>query len=123
MTDSTASFTPDEYNTGFTLRNTSDGSTGIITDGTTNAILCAGGMSGGNNNNWDAGDYYEIVVTMDADDQIVYETTTDVGGTVSLSVKGVPTITGASGTHVFSWYLIDATDSVKSATYTCTVTV
>ena len=122
LTDSTAAFGTDTYNTGYRVRNTSDGSTGVITDTTGTTIVAT--LSGGNDDGWDSGDYYEIVVDMDTDDRIHYQPTAangvftyklyddsastytaegtvtiDAGGSgqVEMSVKGVPYIldTGA----------------------------
>jgi len=122
LIDTTASF-PDY--TGFKLRNTSDGSSGVIGSNTSTVITIDGsGMTGGINNNFDSGDNYEIIVNgLSVGDKIWYLQASDVGGVVSITVKGVPSITGASGTHVITYYLEDITDNSLSATYTLTVTV
>lgn len=121
LTDSSASWTIDEW-VGFRVVNETDGSSGVITANTATTITAT--LSGGVGNNWDSGDVYSIVIDAAVNDQIVYETTTSLGGTVSaMSTKGVPTITGASGTHQFDVKYRDVTDSKVSSTVTVTVTV
>lgn len=121
LTDTTASWTIDDL-IGLKVLNKTDGSEGTITDNTATTVTAT--LSGGLNNNWDAGDIYEIVINLDTNDQIVYEEATSLGGTISaMSTKGVPTITGASGSHEFDVKYRDATDSKVSSTVTVTVTV
>lgn len=121
LTVSTASWSIDEW-VGFKLINVTDGSEGVITANTDTTITAT--LSGGTSNDWESGDVYEIVINADTNDQIVYQTTTSLSGTITaMSTKGVPTISGSSGTHNFSVKYRDATDSKVSSTVTVTVTV
>lgn len=121
LTDSSASWTINEW-VGFRVVNVTDGSSGVITANTATTITAT--LSGGVGNNWDSGDVYNIVIDAAVNDQIVYEEATSLGGTVSaMSTKGVPTITGASGTHTFDVKYRDVTDSKVSSIVTVTVTV
>lgn len=105
----------------FKLRNTSDDSEGIITFNSPNSIQA--GMLGGNDNLWDTGDHYEVVINIDNPDTIEYETTTNLGGTVVMNTKGVPVITGSNGTHTFNFRIFDDSLSELSALVLATVTV
>ena len=80
-------------------------------------------MLGGTENLWDTGDFYEVVINIDNPDTIQYETTSNLGGTVSVDASGVPSITGSSGTHTFNFKITDATDQSVSAEVTATVQV
>ena len=106
---------------GFKLRNTSDNSEGIVTFNSPNSIQA--GMLGGTENLWDTGDFYEVVINIDNPDTIQYETTSNLGGTVSVDASGVPSITGSSGTHTFNFKITDDTDQSVSAEVTATVQV
>jgi hypothetical protein len=106
---------------GFKLRNTSDGSEGIITFNSPNNVTAP--MLGGTDNLWDIGDYYEIVINIDNPDVIEYEDTTNLGGTVTMNAKGVPVITGSSGTHTFDFRIFDDSDQTLSDLVTATVVV
>lgn len=58
MTDSTAAFTVDAL-IGMTIYNTTDGSSGVITDNDATTVTVAS-LSGGTDNDWDTDDLYEI---------------------------------------------------------------
>lgn len=106
---------------GFLLRNTSDNSSGVVTFNSPNQVQAP--MVGGNNNLWDIGHHYEIVINIEVPDTIEYETTTNLGGTVVMSAKGVPAITGSNGTHTFNFRIFDDSLSQLSATVLATVVV
>ena len=106
---------------GFKLRNTSDNSEGIITFNSPNQIQAP--MIGGNDNLWDIGDYYEVVINIDNPDTIEYETTTPQGGTLVMNAKGVPVITGPNGTHTFQFRIFDDSLSELSSLVLATVVV
>jgi hypothetical protein len=123
LTD-TGAFAGKDY-TGFIVRNTSKATatvieTATITSNTDDVV--SGALT--NSADWDIGNYYEIIVAgLETGDKIWHLQTSDAGGAVSITVKGVPSITGASGTHVITYYLEDITDNSLSAIYTLTVTV
>jgi hypothetical protein len=131
LTDSNASFGVDSYNTGFTLRNTSKGiadqddswiaETAVITDTTDTTLV--GVLT--NSATWDKGNYYEVIVAgLEVGDIIHYESTTNLGGVVTISVKGVVSILGISGTHTFDYWLEDISDGNSlSPVYTYTAVV
>ena len=116
-----ASWTIDEW-VGFLVKNTTDGSEAVITANTATTITAT--LAGGTDNDWDVSDVYEIVLDIDVNDQIIYDTVTDLSGTVAgMTTKGVPTISGSSGSHSFDVKYRDVTDSKVSATTTVTITV
>jgi hypothetical protein len=65
LTDSTASWTTDEW-TGYTIRNITDGSQGIITSNTATTITVAY-LYGGTSNDFVAADVYNICVPLNGD--------------------------------------------------------
>ena len=105
LTDSGASFPVDGYNTGFTLRNTSKRTSGIvetadITDGTATNLV--GTLS--NSADWDDDNYYEVIVSgMSSGDRIYHD---------PQAVDGA-----------FSYQLYDASDYTFSAVYEYTITL
>jgi hypothetical protein len=121
LTDSTASFGVDTYNSGFTLRNISKDATADITDTTDTNLV--GTLSGGAD--WDTGNYYQVVVAgLEAGDLIWYSNESNLGGVVNIDAAGVPSITGVNGTHIINYYLDDVSDpGNESPTYSLTVTV
>lgn len=58
LTDSTKSWSPDAL-IGKTIRNTTDGSIGVITANTSSTVTAT--LSGGTDNDWDTGDAYEVI--------------------------------------------------------------
>lgn len=114
LADSTASFPASGYATGFTARNTSKATAAVsetmaITSNDTVSATGSGALS--NSATWESGNYYEIIVAgLGTGDKIWYKQTSDQGGAVSISVKGVVSITGASGAHTFLYYLEDVDD-------------
>lgn len=64
LTDSSKSFTTDEY-VGDYLYNVTDGCIGTITGNTATTVTCSGGFSGGTDNDFDTGDTYRIVSHQD----------------------------------------------------------
>lgn len=117
LTDSSKSYTVDAL-VGLRVRNTVTGATGIITANTATTITAT--LSSGT---WSEGDTYYIEIALDSGDQMVYEKTTNLGGSVVLNSKGVPVITGITGTHTFDIKYRDATDNKASDIRTVTVTV
>jgi len=101
------------------VRNTSKAETAVITN-SSNATI-TGVLSGGAD--WDTTNYYEVVTDIDAGDVIHYTTVSDLGGIVTVSAKGVPSIVGITGGHSFDYYFEDISVPDTSATYTLTVTV
>jgi hypothetical protein len=81
------------------LRNTSLDTSGTITGNTTTTVD-AGILFNDDN-------YYEVVADIAANDIISYQSVTNLGGSVVVTVKGVPSITGISGEHSFSWRVFD----------------
>lgn len=66
LTDSTASWTTDEW-VGYWIKNTTDGSVGLITGNTATTITTADGLYGGTDNDWDTNDVYNIAVPVNPD--------------------------------------------------------
>jgi len=64
LTDSTASWTTDEW-VGYTIRNVTDGSQGIVTANSSTTITVAE-LYGGTSNDWVAADVYNIAVPINA---------------------------------------------------------
>lgn len=64
LTDSAKSWTPDEW-IGYTIYNTTDGSSAIITDNDATTITAT--LEGGTENDWDASDAYLIGAGLNAD--------------------------------------------------------
>ena len=118
LTDTTQAWVVDEW-VDFRVVNVTDGSTGVITANTATTITAT--LTGGTEDDWDISDTYNIVADVASPDEIVYETTSTLGGTVVVDVLGGPIITGVAGTHSFDYKVIDATDSLVSATATATV--
>ena len=65
MTDTSQSWTTDEW-IGYTVRNTTDGSQGLITDNDATTITVAE-LYGGTDDSWDASDAYQIQVPINGD--------------------------------------------------------
>ena len=121
LADSTAPFTTNQY-VNFRLINRFDGSSTVITANTTNTAT--GVLSGGTDNAWDMGDFYEVVLDVATPDVIQYQNLTAQDGVVSVSVLGVPTVTGSNTTHTFLARIVDISDaSAVSDNFTVTVDV
>lgn len=108
MTDSTATFTVNEF-IGFTIKNTTDGSEGFITANTTTTVTAT--LAGGTDDDWDTSDVYEIGGFRNLDNNI--ERMADIGslaqppsGHVSMDLnKGdliKPVFTRDSGASAFT---------------------
>lgn len=120
LVDSTESWATNE-NQGLILRNTSDRSQGPVTSNTATEVFAT--MSGGFNNDFDQYDHYELIADIAGSDIIEYDGTSNLSGSVSIDVKGVPVITGVSGTHTFNWRVYDVSTDTYTSTVLCTVTV
>ena len=107
LTDSGKSLAADEWED-YEVFNFTDGSTGVI--GThsagTGPHTLSTALTGGNDNDFDNGDSYDIRVPMVAGDQIGYETAS----------------TSTAGIYSFDYYLLDATDGSVSAEATASCT-
>lgn len=102
----------------FKFRDTSDGSEGIITSNTIAGVLTfSGGLTGGDTNTVSVGHYWEIVTNMGTGDKINFNATSSLGGTVAVSVKGVPSVTGVEGDHTIVYNLEDVSASETSPNY------
>jgi len=121
LKDTTKTWTPSEW-VDFRLVNSTDGSAGIITANTP-TTLTVSSLTGGTQNVFSIGDDYKIVSPIDINDKIEFESTTNLNGTVAMSTKGVPSITGASGTHTFNFRLVDVSLGQTSAEVLFTVTI
>ena len=106
LTDSAKTTTADEWKD-YRIRNFSDGSSGII--GThsagTGPYTLSTALSGGNGDDFDTGDSYDIEVPMEDGDQIEYETS----------------VTSGFGTADFKYHLVDASDGSVTAEQTATI--
>lgn len=118
LVDSTKVWPTNEF-TGFRLRNTSDGSETSLGSPIVSSTVTtvASTLAGGNDNNWDINDYYEIVLNIDANDIIHFDARTDLGGIITMSTKGVPRIIGINAAHTFEVWIEDITDSSISNKY------
>lgn len=76
LTDNTQNFAVDSL-IGLLIKNTSDGSEGIITGNASTTVVAT--LSGGTDNDWDAGDTYEIVTGRGALNTIASEHVHDAG--------------------------------------------
>lgn len=124
LQDSSKTWIEDEW-VGWRVRNTSDGSETVFespaTDSSVNSVTCT--LSGGNDNQFEEYDYYEIVLDIGTNDEINYEQISNLGGIVAMTAKGVPSITGISGAHSFDVYITDISIPANSSVYTVEVTV
>lgn len=121
--DSTKTWVLNEF-IDFKYRDTSDGSEGIITGNTTDGTATfSGGLTGGNNNTVSADHYWEIVVDLDAGDEINFNLTTNLGGTVAVSAKGVPSVTGISGDHTIVYSFTDVSTAETSPNYNLVIAI
>lgn len=124
LTDNTKTWTPNEW-VGFRLKiGTSNANTSIgAIEGNTDETITVTSLVG----DLDAvepGQDYKITMAVDVGDIIEYDALTNLGGAVSMSVLGVPSISGASGTHTFNARIIDVSDGNSvSADFLVTVTV
>ena len=76
MTDSNAGFDPGQW-VGYTITNSTDGSSGTITANTESTVTAT--LSGGTQNDWDAGDVYQIAVEPTEDsDLYIYQNGRDI---------------------------------------------
>lgn len=122
-TDSTMTLSANQAE-GYRIYNFSDNSEGVI--GSHNAgsgpLTLSTPLSGSpfGENDFDNGDKVDITIKLEAGDEIVYETTTNLGGTVSMNNVGSFTITGAQGIHTFSVKIRDATDKKVSSPFLVT---
>jgi hypothetical protein len=120
LIDNTKAWAIDE-NQGLIIKNISDKSQGLITTNTPQSIATS--LAGGFGNNFDTQDQYEIIADISASDTIEYSVISNIGGVVSMSPEGIPTITGANGTHNFVYRIVDASTSLTTPDYLFTVTI
>lgn len=66
LTDSGETWTTDEW-VGYTIKNITDGSQGLITANTATTITVGGGLYGGTDNDFDTGDTYHIATPLNGD--------------------------------------------------------
>lgn len=66
MTDSTLGAGTNDL-VGYTIKNITDGSQGIITANTATTVTCADGLYGGTDNDWDNGDIHHIAQPLNGD--------------------------------------------------------
>ena len=119
--DTTKTWVVNEFD-GWLFRNTSDNSSALISSNTSNTLTFAT-LTGGNNNTVSADHYYEIVTPIDASDEIHWSSISSLGGLVSMTVKGVPSITGANGDHIIAYNFVDVSVPDTSADYQVTITL
>ena len=127
LSDSTAAFpTAGSGYDNLIARNTSKATSTVIETMliTSNAATTATGSAAlSNSTTWEAGNYYEIVMNISASDVIEYQNVSAQGGAVTVSVKGVPSVTGTNEEHTFLARIVDVSDGNSvSATFTVTVT-
>ena len=87
MVDSSGTF-PFDALIGATINNTTDGSSGVITDNNLTTVTCSGGLSGGTDNDWDNTDAYTITDIPTTGESYLAFSDSDNTGTVKLYAMG-----------------------------------